>query len=397
MYYTNFQKKEFDSYLDFLQLPQSSKLKAAKKVYIDLDALLFSNNVKLNQSNHPYPLEDLQLKFNTLLKSLAEIDYAAEKSERKEKQYRILRINLAEIKVADDEDLFYWSFFSHKYTASKGLDEKALDEWHKYEKKIGVDKISEYKARRETNLSLYLSIIKNHMYFNRIIFASNRKQNPLSEQFGLDVAEEIYLNKLIKEHHAQNICSISASCVSSPLFFLSKEIISDYKLSHLKANIISNSRKLSSEIQLDTKLILHHLDIIETDTNNADFIILINDLDLLTKVPDLEINKPIFAIDLSASDSPNFSYMLLKDDLFNQVFAYVKKRYKEPEHSAIIRALSAGLLSFARGVRFVDQIAINYMDDYFGPLALAMNQPLKSFVNPISILAQRLEEQNASK
>ena len=89
--------------------------------------------------------------------------------------------------------------------------------------------------------------------------------------------------------------------------------------------------------------------------------------------------------------------MLLKDDLFNQVFAYVKKRYKEPEHSAIIRALSAGLLSFARGVRFVDQIAINYMDDYFGPLALAMNQPLKSFVNPISILAQRLEEQNASK
>ena len=393
MYYTNFQKKEFDSYLEYLQLPQTTKLKGAKNIYIDLDILLFSSNLKLNQSNHPYQIQDLMLKVNELLKTLSEIDAKA----NREKQYRILRINLVDIQSTVDEDLFYWSYYSHKYTASKGVDIKALDEWHKFEDKLDVDKLAEFKARREINLSLYLSIIKNHMHFNRIIFASNRKENSLIANFGFDVAEEIYLNKVIKDHHAQNICSISPSCLTSALFFLTKDIISDYKLKNLKASIISNSKKLSSEIQLDVKSMLHHLDITETDSSNADFIILINDLDLLTHIPEFERNKPLFVVDLSAAESPNFSYMLLKSDNFSEVFAYAKKRQKEPEHSAIIRALSAGLLSFARGSRFVDQIAVNYMDDYFSPLSVALNQSLQSFVNPISVLAQKLEDYNVKQ
>ena len=114
-------------------------------------------------------------------------------------------------------------------------------------------------------------------------------------------------------------------------------------------------------------------------------------------MPALENQKPLMVIDLSASESPNFSYMLLKSDSFSEVFAYAKKRHKEAEHSAIIRALSAGLLSFARGSRFVDQIAVNYMDDYFSPLSMALNQPLKSFVNPISVLAQKLEDYNVKQ
>lgn len=393
MYYTNFQKKEFDSYLEYLQLPQTTKLKGAKSVYIDLDTLLFSGNLKLNQANHPYPIQDLLLKFNELLKTLSDIDTKA----NREKQHRILRINLVDIKPTVDEDLFYWSYYSHKYTASKGVDIKALDEWHKFEDKLDVNKLAEFKARREINLSLYLNIIKNHMYFNRIIFASNRKKDPLIGEFGFDVAEEIYLNKIIKDHHAQNICSISPSCLTSALFFLIKDIISDYKLKNLRASIVSNSKKLSSEIQLDLKSILHHLDIAETDSSNSDFIILINDLDLLTHIPELEKNKPLFIVDLSAPESPNFSYKLLKNDSFSEVFAYAKKRHKEAEYSAIIRALSAGLLSFARGSRFVDQIAVNYMDDYFSPLSMALNQPLKSFVNPISVLAQKLEDYNVKQ
>jgi hypothetical protein len=205
--------------------------------------------LQLNQSNHPYPIQDLLLKFNELLKTFSEIDAKTDR----EKQHRILRINLVDVRSTVDEDLFYWSYYSHKYTASKGVDIKALDEWHKFEDKLDVNKLAEFKARRETNLSLYLSIIKNHMYFNRIVFASNRKANPLMGEFGFDVAEEIYLNKAIKDHHAQNICSISPSCLTSALFFLAKNVISDYKLKNLKASIISNSKKLSSEIQLDLK------------------------------------------------------------------------------------------------------------------------------------------------
>ena len=165
MYYTNFQKKEFDSYLECLQLPQTTKLKSAKNIYIDLDTLLFSSNLKLNQTNHPYTIQDLMFKVNELLKILSEIDAG----ENREKQYRVLRINLVDIKSTVDEDLFYWSYYSHKYTASKGVDIKALDEWHKFEDKLDVGKLAEFKARRETNLSIYLHIIKNHMYFNRII------------------------------------------------------------------------------------------------------------------------------------------------------------------------------------------------------------------------------------
>lgn len=393
MYYTNFQKKEFDSYLEYLSLPQTTNLKSAKTVYIDLDSLLFPGNVKLNQSNHPYPLQDLMLRFNELLKTFNEIDLKAKGAE---KQYRILRINLVDVKPNVEEDIFLWSYFSHKYTASQGKDHKALDDWHRYESQIDVNRLAEFKARRETNLSLYTSIVKNHMYFNRIIFASNHIQNPLAAPYGFDVAEEIYLNKTIKECHAQNICSLAPSCLTNALYFLLKDIVSDYKLTNLKASLLYNSKQLSASILSELKLILHGLDIQETDTFNSDFIILINDLDLLTRIPEIEVKKPLFVVDLSAGESPNFSYMLLKDDIFSDVFSYVKKRQREAVHSAIIRALGAGLLSFARGSRFVDQIAVNYMDDYFTPLSIAMNQPLKSFVNPISILAQRLEDSHAN-
>ncbi|MCH2226483.1 MAG: hypothetical protein MK033_01800 [Candidatus Caenarcaniphilales bacterium] len=388
MYYTNFQKKEFETYLEQLGLDLTDKLREASTVFIDLEKLIFSKNPKLNFSNHMYKLSDLNFKFNELIKSLAKID----EKNGINKQHRILRINLVDIKSTADEDLFYWSYYSHKYASSKGKDKKALEDWHKLEDKIDTDRLAEFKARREINLSFFVQVIKQHNFFNRIIFAKNRKFTPNLGEYGLDIAEEHYIDKTIREYHSQNICSLNEACLASPLIFLSKKIMEEYKLKSLKGFYISNSRKLDHETQLDIKSIFNYLNIEEVNLEETDFIILVNDLDLLTNIPPIDSNKPIFVVDLSMSESPSFSYMLLKDPGFSQVYSYSKKRYKEDSHSAIIRSLSSGLISLARGERFIDQIAVNYMDDYFTPLSKSLNQPLKSFVNPISLLAQRLEE-----
>ncbi|NQY79592.1 MAG: hypothetical protein HRT47_04700 [Candidatus Caenarcaniphilales bacterium] len=388
MYYTNFQKKEFQSYLEYLGISYTEKLREADKVFIDLESFLFSNNPKLNFTNHHYKLEDLNFKFNELLKNLSKIDEKTEDN----KQFRVLRINLADVKSSASEDLYLWSYYSHKYASSKGKDKKALEEWHKLEDKISTNEIAEFKRRREVNLSLFVNIIKNHNFFNRIIFAQNRKYDPKYESFGLDIAEEYYIDKTIKEYHSQNICSINAACLCSPLIFLTKEILEEYRLNNVKGFFLSNSQKLDYEILLDIKSIFNYLGIEEAPLDETDFVLLINDLDLLSSIPPIDTEKPIFVADLSVSESPSFGYMLLKDPGFSQVFSFTKKRYKEQSHSAIIRSLSSGLISIARGDRFVDQVAVNFMDDYFTPLSKSLNQPLKSFVNPISLLAQRLEE-----
>ncbi len=388
MYYTNFQKKEFQSYLEYLGISYTEKLREADKVFIDLESFLFSNNPKLNFTNHKYKLEDLNFKFNELLKSLSKIDEKAEKH----KQFRILRINLADVKSSASEDIYLWSYYSHKYASSKGKDKKALEEWHKMEDRIETNEIAEFKRRREVNLSLFVNIIKNHNFFNRIIFARNRKYDSNHESFGLDIAEEYYIDKTIKEYHSQNICSINEACLCSPLIFLTKEILEEYRLQNIKGFFLSNSQKLDYEIVLDIRSIFNYLGIEEAPLEETNFVLLINDLDLLSSIPPIDTEKPIFVADLSMSESPSFGYMLLKDPGFSQVFSFTKKRYKEQSHSAIIRSLSSGIISIARGDRFVDQVAVNFMDDYFTPLSKSLNQPLKSFVNPISLLAQRLEE-----
>lgn len=388
MYYTNFQKKEFQSYLEYLGISYTEKLREADKVFIDLESFLFSNNPKLNFTNHKYKLEDLNFKFNELLKSLSKIDEKAEKH----KQFRILRINLADVKSSASEDIYLWSYYSHKYASSKGKDKKALEEWHKMEDRIETNEIAEFKRRREVNLSLFVNIIKNHNFFNRIIFVRNRKYDSNYESFGLDIAEEYYIDKTIKEYHSQNICSINEACLCSPLIFLTKEILEEYRLQNIKGFFLSNSQKLDYEIVLDIRSIFNYLGIEEAPLEETNFVLLINDLDLLSSIPPIDTEKPIFVADLSMSESPSFGYMLLKDPGFSQVFSFTKKRYKEQSHSAIIRSLSSGIISIARGDRFVDQVAVNFMDDYFTPLSKSLNQPLKSFVNPISLLAQRLEE-----
>lgn len=388
MYYSNFQKKEFQSYLEYLGITYTEELREADKIFIDLESFLFSNNPKINFTNHHCKLEDLNFKFNELLKNLSEIDENA----KKQKQYRVLRINLADVKSSSCEEIYLWSYYSHKYASSKGKDKKALENWHRMEDKIETNKIAKFKSRREINLSLIVNIIKNHNFFNRIIFARNRNYDPDLESYGLDIAEEHYIEKTIQEYHSQNICSINEACLCSPLILLSKEILEEYRLQNIKGFFLSNSQKLDYEIILNIRSIFNYLGIEEAPLKESNFVLLINDLDLLSSIPPIDTDKPIFVSDLSMSESPSFGYMLLKDPGFSQVFSFTKKRYKEQSHSAIIRSLSSGLISIARGDRFVDQVAVNFMDDYFTPLSKSLNQPLKSFVNPISLLAQRLEE-----
>ena len=387
VYYSNHQSKDYAELLDFVDMEHTKDIKKANKVIIDLEKFIFKP--KYSFANHYLNLKSLNIKLNELLKICNEID----ENHPELKQERILIVRLVDIKSTTLDKVYRWSHYSHKFTASQGKDTKAMSAWHELENDLGPNIISAFKARRESNLALYVNIIKNHMFFNRIIFAKNRKPDANYGEYGLDVAEELYISKTIKEYAAQNICSINEASISTPLFFLLSDLVKTYKLNKLKAHAISNSRKLDLNVRMDIRAIFRGLNISEVPIEEADLVLLVNDLDLLSVIPELDTDKPIMVADLSLIESPSFGYLLLKDDGFGQIYSYSKKRANELPHSAIIRTLGAGLLSCARGEKFINQIATNYMDDYFLPLSKALNQPLKSFVNPINLLARRLEEE----
>jgi hypothetical protein len=371
-------------------MPFTKSIKEASKAYIDLETYLFASNPRMNFANHTYTLHDLNYRFNELIKVLSEID----RQDPDNKQTRILRVNLVDVASTADKKFYEWSYYNHKFATSKGRDQEAMNKWHQLEDEINVNDLAQFKARREINLSFYVNIVKNHLFFNRIAFAKYRKPDPEKAEYGLDVAEEIYLEKTIEEYHAQNICHVSEAVITSPLIYLLKDVMEQYKLDKIRGHYVSNSRKLDYRTKLDLNKVFSYLNVREVPLESSDFVLLINDLDLLTSIPALDTNKPIFVADISMGESPNFGYILLKDPGFSQVYSFAKRRYREDLHDNILRCLVPGLLSFVRSDRFVDQIAINYMDDYFKPLSKSLNQPLKTFVNPISMLAQKLEQEN---
>ncbi len=391
-YYSNTNIEEFDRYVEFLGNSYADSISEAYNVYINLEEYLFPARDgvpnKSNFAHHQLSGQELNLRFNKLLSEFATF----EAQHMGSKQFRYLFIDLIDVKSTVDEELFKWSFFNHKFAASKGQDTTAMNEWHKLEDKIDVNKIARFKATRETNLAFYMHVINNHKFFDQIIFAGLPHEIKHEVRFGLDIAEEQYIGKLIKENQAQGICKVVSHGLSDSVLNLMKKFISKSKL-QLKGHVLANSRKLNTYLLMDIRAIFAYLGILETaNIKECDFVFLINDLDLLSIIPEVNTEKPIFTVDLSQASTPNFSYMLLRDDGFSQIYSYAKKRQEEEATYTMIRAMVAGLMYFINKQKFVQQIAVNYMDDYFLPLCSSLDKDIKDFQAAIDLLTEKLEE-----
>lgn len=389
MFYSNLNGEEITNYMSFLgPVGQDStvtdSLKNAQQVFIDLETYIFQGFPDKDFASHNFDLKELNNRFNSLVKTLNEAD-------PEHKKYRVLFINLIDVKSSTDKQLFWWSYYNHKFAASKGKDLEAMNKWHALENSIGTDKIAEFKFRRENNLAFYLHIIKNHLFFDEILFATINPVVKAETKFGLDIAEELYVRKIIEENNADQICKVVGYLQASPLlYFIKKHLFKDKQLT-FKGHIISNSRGLDQTTLVSVREIFSSLSVKESVLNETDFVFLVNDLDLLSSIPYIDTDKPVFAADLSEANSPNFSYLLLKDEGFEQVYSYAKKRNHEKLGDTIIRSLVPGILSLTTETRFVEQIAINYMDDYFAPLAKSFGQSLKEFSGAINLLISKLE------
>lgn len=228
--------------------------------------------------------------------------------------------------------------------------------------------------------------------FTKINFVGLPHQARNETKFGLDIAEEQYITKSIRENQAQGICSLLDHGLGDPVLNLLREPVSKLKL---KTHILANSRKLNKYLLLDIKSLLAHLGIAETSIEDCDFVFLINDLDLLSVIPEVNTDKPIATVDLSQESTPNYSYMLLRDDGFEQVVGYAKKCKYETAVAAMCRALCCAAMSFVREAQFAEQIAINYMDDYFIPLSKAVGKDLSDFQTSIDLMTEKLEKKDA--
>lgn len=175
-----------------------------------------------------------------------------------------------------------------------------------------------------------------------------------------------------------------------PYLNLFKQQLS-FKNIKLKASIVSNSKNMDKYLLIALRNIFKYLNIQEVAIEKCDFAILVNDLDGLDLIPLVDTEKPIFAVDLSSEDNPNFSYLLLKDDGFSQVFSYAKKLKSEREAEAFVRTICCGLALYLLNRKFSEQIAINYIEDYFKPLAQSLGKTLNDFKGPLDTLAEKLE------
>jgi hypothetical protein len=82
--------------------------------------------------------------------------------------------------------------------------------------------------------------------------------------------------------------------------------------------------------------------------------------------------------------------LLLKDDGFNQIYSFAKKKLTEGEAETFVRSICAGLMSFVCKKKFKDQISYNYLNDYFYPLAGAVGKDISEFKVGIGLLEQKL-------
>lgn len=389
-YYSNTNIEEFDRFVEFLGFGYTDSINSAQNVFIKLEDYIFpgkqGKSSIIDFSNHEFSLQELNLRFNKLLGEFASFENKFPGS----KQYRFLSINLLDVKSTASEDLFKWSYFNHKFAASQGQDTAAMNEWHRLDEKIPVNQITKFKARRETNLAFFMHVINNHRFFDQIVFSGIPLQIKQEIKFGLDIAEEIYIAKLIKEHQAQGKCRIVENGLSSVTLNLMINFIKQSK-KKLKGHILANSRKLNPYLLADIKGLFAYIGIQESSMKECDFVYLINDLDTLSIIPAVDTDKPIFTSDLSQISTPNYAYMLLKDDGFTQIFSFAKKHTNETAISTMIRAICAGLMLFVNKRKFIEQLAINYMDDYFTPLAAALNKDIKDFQSPIDLLTEKLE------
>ncbi len=387
MYYSNDEIEEFDRYAEFLGFSAHNDIETSENVYINLEKFIFENNQNLNYSNHSFTAQELNDRFNKLLAHFQNFETRQPKS----KQYRFLNINLVDVKSNCPEDLFKWSYYNHKFAASQGKDSQAMNEWHKLEQSISASRRARFKAMREANMAHYLHIIKNHMFFDSINFTSIHPQIFNEIKFGVDIAEEQYLEKLIKENKASARCRKINHGLGSLSLNLVKKFSVNKKI-ELNGHIASSSKKLNPNLLIMIRNLFAFMNVTESSLVECDFVLLVNDLDQLSLIPIIDSDQPIFTVDLSPAATPNFSYMLLKDDGFDQVFSYAKKREDEAVIQSIIRSVTCGLMNFIIKRRFSEQIALNYMDDYFKPLSKALGKNIAEFALPIKLLTKKLEK-----
>jgi hypothetical protein len=379
-FYTNTPAEDLDHALSFLAIEPVDSLANADLAFIDLEAFIFNEFPGMDFTNHKFTLKDLCLRFEKLIKEIPEA-----------KKNIVLFVDLKDVKSTASENIFWWSYYNHKFTASKGKDIDAMNKWHELEDIISVDEIAMFKQRREVNLGLCLEVVKKHLLFKEVIFAGIDGSINEKHEFGLDIAEEAYLLKMIDEHQAHKVCQLVEKVQSDKLLNLTRLELAKRDNLAVRFNVISNSKMIDPHIVQAYKKSFFYLNAKEAPLKDSNLVLLINDLDLLSNLPFIDTENPIVAVDFSATSSPNFGYILLKDEGFNQVYSYAKKREKESAEMTLVRSLSQGMISYMKTKPFVDQIAINYMDDFFKPLAGSIGKSLKEFSAPINLLAEKLE------
>jgi hypothetical protein len=384
MYFCNHNKADFNRFVEFFGNINADSISETQYVYLNLEDFIFPNS-RENFSNHNLSARELNERFNSILHQFS----IYEKNKKSETQFRFLGVGLKDVKSTSDEQLFRWSYYNHKFAASQGQDIEAMDAWHKLEQSIDINKIARFKARREANIAHYMHIIKNAQFFSEILFGGVNPQVKNEIKFGLDIAEEQYLEKLIKENKASAICRRVSHGLDSTLLAVVRKFLMLKKL-NLKTHIVSTSKNLNPHHLYILRNILAHLSIVESTIQEANFVILVNDLDTLGLIPVVDTDMPIFACDLSQASTPNFSYLLLKDQGFNQIYAYAKKKISEDEAETFIRSICAGLMSFICKKKFKDQISCNYLSDYFYPLAGALGKDIAEFKIGIALLDQKV-------
>ncbi|MCE2928243.1 MAG: hypothetical protein LW817_01260 [Candidatus Caenarcaniphilales bacterium] len=390
MFYCNKNIEEFDRYVEYLGFTVSNSISEADYSYVDLEEFIFSDKFskdnQINFSNHDLAARELCERFNQLLKHFS----TYETNNPGKKQFRVLFSEIIEVQSNYNEEIFRWSYYNHRFAASQGQDKEAMNEWHALEKKLDVNQIARFKARRENNIALMMHVFRNHQFFDQILIGGLDPKIRSEIKFGLDVAEEQYLQKLIVDNRSANTCKILDFKLANPTLILLKRFL-ELKKIRLKGHVVSNSRKLNPNLLLQIRNMFLLLNIQEVAIENCDFAFLINDLDAINLIPIVDTDKPIFAVDLSSPGTPNFSYLLLKDDGFDQIYGFAKNRSGEKAISTFRRSLAAGLVYFLSQRRFAEQIAMNYVDDYFAPLAKSLGKTLKDFSAPLEILSQKLD------